>query len=179
MNDKSTGTTVTMNDKPLSKTAQKRLAAQEFNTKNLARNTAENPAPLTLEVREELEALSKKAFNSTSRYATILRDGQVRPVTVTVTEYLPAVLDADGKELTAEKTVESQALETLDPAKKSAKLELVRHDVNSVRELMLAKIKRDDEIRALIAKLQAEQQAAKEKSELAQKVQQAIGGSVI
>lgn len=90
----------------LSKSQQKKLAAQKHNElmrQNGTVETVRTPEALAKE-HEELEALSKEVFGSTSHYKTLLKKGSLELVTEETTEYVPAVLDADGKEVKAEET---------------------------------------------------------------------------
>ena len=158
---------------PNSKQSKKRAAAQSHN-ETLAKLSAEVRSP-TLEEREELEALSKEVFGSTSRYATILRNGEVKAVTVVVTEYIPPDEGTGGEGTTKEVEV----VETLDPAKKSSKLELVRHTVESIRALMVDLKTRRDIARAIQAQRQKEAQEAQALAKRKQEVQNQLSGSAM
>lgn len=157
----------------LSKQAKKRLAAQAHN-EAMAKLPAEVRSP-TLEEREELEALSKEVFGSTSRYATILRDGEVKAVTVVVTEYIPADEGTGGEGTTKE----TEVVDTLPGAPKSAKLQLVRHSVESIRALMVDRKARQDLFRALQKKQHEEALAKQALAQRKQEVQRQLSGSAI
>jgi hypothetical protein len=159
----------------LSKTQQKKLRAQEHNAK--LDLTESNRSP-TKEERVELEALSLEVFNSASRYLTLMTKGEVVPVMVTVTELIPAVQDADGKEVTPEQTKEVQVAETIGNTK-SNKLQVVYHTVESVRALMVERKRQLDGMRALMAKMEADKKAEAEKAKLQQTVQNELGGSAV
>lgn len=167
MNDNNTGLSL-----PLSKTQQKKLAAQAHN--EAMRATAIEPYTISPEQRVELEALSLEVFGATSRYATLLRDGEVKVVTTIVTEYIPA--EGSGSEGT---TKEVEVVETFPGHPKSAKLHLVRHTVESVKTLMLDRKAKQDVFRAAMAKLEADKKEATEQAKLKQAVQNNLGGSAI
>lgn len=174
-----------MNDQvkeaPLSKTQQKKLAAKEHNEFRALLET--NTRAPTLEERAELEALSLEVYGSTSRYATILQKGTLEAVTEEVTEYVPAVLDADGKEVTPEETKTVQINVKYRSPKRGLtsinQLQLTRHSVDSVKALMLELKKQQDAFRAMMAKLEADKKEAAEQARLKQEVQNALGGSAI
>jgi len=161
----------------LSKSAQKRLNAQRHNESRLA--SPEQPK-LTLEQVEELEALSLEAFNSTSKYQTLMTKGEKVAVTDTVTEYVPA---EDGGEGT---TKEVQVPVLYLNQQKSVVHRIVRHTAESVKALMVDRIARNKRVRELIAQMQAEQKATQEETQ--RKAQEAaqlkqssdkLGGSAV
>jgi hypothetical protein len=130
------------------------------------------------QTREELEALSLEVFNSASRYKTLMTKGEVVPVTITTTEYIPAVLNEDGTVASPEETKEVQVAEKIGNTN-SVKLKVVRHTVESVRALMLERKRQLDGFRAMMAKMEADKKAEADKAKLQQAVQNELGGSAI
>jgi hypothetical protein len=161
----------------LSKSALKRLKAQEHN-KNYV------PSPdlprLTAEQVEELERLSKEVFNSTSRYKTLMTKGERVPLTDTVTEYVPA---EDGGEGT---TKEVEVPVNYKNSHKSVVYKVVKYTYKSVKAHMLDLKARQERVRELIAKMEADKKAAQEKAQkdkeeafAKQKALEDLGGSAV
>lgn len=138
----------------VSKTQAKKLTAQEHNRLN---PPSVNEAPLTLEQREELEALSKSVYNSTSHYQTLMRKGEKTAVTETVTEYIPDKNGGEGS------TKEVQVPVNYQNSKKSIVLKMVYHTYDSIKVRMLEIKAQQDKVREMIAKMQADQRAEQEK----------------
>lgn len=165
----------------LSKTQLKKKAALEHN--EALRASLVEEAPLTNEQHAELEALSLEVFRSTSRYKTILKEGVVEAVTVEATEYVPAVLDADGKEVKAEETRTVQVPEKYRSPKRGLttinQLKTVKHNYDSVKVLMLERKQQLDAFKAMMAKMEADKKATAEQEQLKKQVQRAVGGSAI
>lgn len=190
-----------MNDQtevaPLSKSQRKKLAAAEHNkTANLSRKVGMEPRGenqvmvvlpeetlLTAEQHAELEALSLEVFRSTYRYKTILQKGIVEAVTEEVTEYVPAVLDADGKEVKAEETrVVNVPVKWRSPKRGLTslnQLKTVKHNYESVKALMLEIKRQNDAFKAMIAKMEADKKAKAEQAKLQEAVQKHVGGSAL
>ena len=127
---------------------------------------------LDSQTREELEALSKEVFGTTSRYQTLMTKGESLPVTFTVTELVPGV---DGAEDT---TREVEVNETV-PGSKVLRLKHVYHTVESVRKRMLDIKSKQDQYRALVAQMEANKKAEQDKAKRLQDVQGQLGGSAI
>jgi len=156
------------NEVKLSKSQAKKLAAQKYNEKS--QETAN--VVLTNEQKEELEALSKEVFNSSSRYVTLMTKGELAPVTVTVTEYVP---DENGGEgITREVEVPEMYRNSKAPL-----LKTVRHTYESVKAHMLKIKDQQDRFKAMLAKMEADKKAEQEKAKLVQEVQNKLNGSVI
>jgi len=166
----------------LSKAQQKKLAAQKHNEVRRDNQVPDGRVP-TLEETAELEALSKEVFGSTSHYKTILKKGTTELVTENVTEYVPAVLDADGKEVTPEETRVVQVPVKYRSPKRGLtninQLRTVKHTVESVKDLMLERKKQQDAFRAMMAKMEADKKEAAEKERLNKLVQEKLSGSAI
>jgi hypothetical protein len=171
-----------MNDQvsPMSKTQLKKLAAKKHN-ELVALLVSDTRSPTT-EERTELEALSKEVFGSASHYATILKKGTIQARTEEVTELVPAVQDAEGKELTPEETRQVQ-VNVKYRSKRGLtdinQLQIIRHSVDSVKALMLDHKAKMDAFKAMMAKMEAEKNEANEKAKLNEAVQKAAGGSAI
>lgn len=121
------------------------------------------------QTRQELNALSKEVFGASSRWQKLVTNGYSELVTEEVEELVPS--DKEGEEPKLEK-VRMPAL--LNGMRQSV---MKRHTVESVKELMLKLKTSRDEYFVRVKEAQAAQQAAKEKAELAQKVQEAVAGS--
>ena len=152
----------------LSKNQRKKQAALEHNK---TVNTTPTEV-LTTAQKEELEALSKEVFNSTSRYATLLRDGEVVPETYTATEYVP---DENG----GEGTTRVVQVPVLVHNSKSPVLKVVRHTYTTVKALMVEIKDKQDRFRAMMKKMEDDKTAALYQLQLKQDVQKALGGSAV
>jgi hypothetical protein len=142
-----------------------------------------NLSTLSAETRNELESLSKFVFGSISHYATLLRKGVRQAVAEEVTEYVPAELDVDGKEVKAEETRQVQVpVKYVSPKRGQTTLpllKLVRHTPETIKEYMLVLKKQKEEFIAMVEKLQADQKAVQAQIELAKQVQDSLAGSAI
>lgn len=122
------------------------------------------------QTREEMNALSKEVFGASSRWQKLLTKGYPKLLTEEVEETVPA--EKEGEEPKVIK-VQKPVLRA-DGAKQSVQ---AYHTVESVKEMMLAlKVKRD-EFLAMIAQQQKEQEEAKKKAELQEKVQSELAGA--
>lgn len=166
----------------LSKTQQKKLAAQQHN-EAMRNNQAPDEEKPTLAQVGVLEALSKEVFGSVSHYRTLLEKGSVELVTEETTEYVPAVLDAEGKELTPEETrVVQVPVKYRSPKRGITSINLLRkvkYTLESVMTLMLERKRQQDAFRAMMLKMENDKKEAAEKERLNKLVQEKLSGSAI
>lgn len=121
--------------------------------------------------REELNTLSKDVFGTSSRWQKLIKDGHSEVVMEEVEEYVPNAED-ENKEGTTRKV--KIPIKRTDGA-----LQLVnkRYTLESVKEMMLERKKRMEEIRVLIAQQQQEAKDKQEKELLSKKVHEDLSGS--
>lgn len=122
------------------------------------------------QTREELNALSKEVFGSSSRWQKLLTDGYSELVTEEVPETIPSEVEGEEPKTTM---VRRPVLNAAGQKQSVTK----RHTEDSIREYMLDLKKRREEIMAMIKKQQDEQAAAKARTELINKVNQEAFGS--
>src|SRR5579859_7420625 len=107
------------------------------------------------QVKEELNALSKEVFGSTSRWQKLINNGHPELITEEVTEFVPGPTDDDpGMERKVQVPVKNP--------NGTYRSTLKRYTVESVREYMLERKKQLDEIKARIKQHQEEQKAKQE-----------------
>lgn len=121
------------------------------------------------QTREELNALSKEVFGSSSRWQKLVNQGYAKIVTEEVEETTPS--EVEGEAPKTEKVTKAVMIGN------SYQSVLTRYTVEGVREFMLKQKTRMDEYKAAVAKLQADAKAAQEKADLAKKLQEDAGGS--
>ena len=124
---------------------------------------------LTRNEKEELNALSKDVFGSSSRWQKLVDRGSMELVTEKVTEFVPAEI-SENEGTTREVQV---PLKRKDGANQYA---VKRHTVESIREYMVQRKTMLDQVRAEVKRLQDE---AKAKEELIKKVGDELQGSAI
>lgn len=165
----------------LSNSQRKKLAAALHN--RLVSEQSQVQEVLTLEQHDELSALSKEVFNSTSRYNTLLRKGLVELSTEETTEYVPAVLDADGKEVTPEEMRKVRVpVKYVSPKRGQTSLNSLKNRTftyETVKAFMLERKAQQDKIKELIAKAKADHAEAEAKKKLLTDVQKVAGGSTL
>lgn len=152
-----------------SNSARKRRLAAEFNA---ARAVTPSSSTLTRTERDELNALSKEVFGSTSRWQKLINSGYPKLLTEKVTELVPAT--EEGKEDTTR--------EVDVPVKRANgtyQSVLTRYTVDGIREYMLERKKQLDLIRAEIKKRQEEAKVKQEQEKLALKVHEELQGSAL
>lgn len=128
---------------------------------------------LSHEQRKEYSELSKDVFGSSSRWEKLLSKGLVEPVTTTMREFLPSG-DEDGGGTEKDVEVPVTVGKSTVPY-----LHVKRFTVESVKDYMLERKKKVEEVRAFIAKMQAEQKANRDAAELKAKLQDQVGGSAL
>lgn len=121
--------------------------------------------------REELNKLSKEVFGSANRWQKIVENGYSEVLMKTVKEEVPG-------ENGAESTFIEQKVPVLSESggKQSA---MVRHTVESIRELMLGFKAQRDTFLAEYTRKQAEAKAAKEQQALQKKIHKDLTGSAL
>lgn len=125
----------------------------------------------TRKVINELNALSKEVFGSSSRWKKIVERGVPELMTEEITEYVP---DENGGEGTTRQV--TRPIKRHDGANQSI---VKRHTVESVRELMLKRRVEIAEVMAKIQQAQKEEEEKKAAQELAKKVQEQAGGAAV
>ena len=125
---------------------------------------------LTKDEKVELGALSREVFGSSSKWLKMIDKGVTELVTEEVTEFVPSA-DEDGEGTTRQVNVPVKA--------KNGALQyrIKRHTVDSIKSNMLTLKAQIEAFKTVLAKMRAEQDAAKAASELADKVHQHVGGS--
>lgn len=128
---------------------------------------------ITRKEREEMKALSKEVFGSTSRWKTILDKGLKELTTRTVVETVPG---EDG--------VEDTTKESKQPilyGNNNVRQFHMRYfqDLDELKLFMLDIKTKRDAFYEQLRKMQEEEQAKKEKEELIQKVQEENAGSAL
>ena len=153
-----------------SKSAARKRAVAEFNAKVAPR--AKTIDQLTRAEREELKALSKEVFNSTSRWEKLIKNGYPELLTHEVTELVPGKTEAD-------EPTEQKSRVPMKTARGTYMSRMKYHTVDSVRSYMLDRKKQIDDMRAEIKRRQDEARAQREKEQLVQKVHQELQGSAV
>lgn len=120
--------------------------------------------------RQELNALSKEVFGTSSRWQKLVNNGHLELLTCEVSETIPS--DVAGVEPTVQKV--SKPILTDSGARQSVNK---RYTVESVRELMLGIKEKRDAHAEKMKTLQAEAKAAQEKAELIKKIHADAAGS--
>lgn len=128
---------------------------------------------LTRAEKEELKALSKEVFGASSRWVKMIEKGEAELITEETTEYVPNPED-ESKEGTTRKV--NVPVKRDDGA---FQFTTKRHTVDSVKQYMLDRKKKIEEIRAEIKKQQDEARAKREKENQARLIQQESGGSAV
>lgn len=121
------------------------------------------------QTRQELNALSKEVFGSSSRWQKLVNNGVAKLVTEEVTELVPGETD----------DAPSTERKVQIPVKLNGMLHSVvqHHTVESVRELMVELKQKRDEYLAARKKAQEEEQAKKQAEALAKQVHEDLAGS--
>lgn len=120
--------------------------------------------------KQELNALSKEVFGTSSRWQKLVEKGYSEVLTEEVEETVPA--EKEGEDPTVQKV--TKPIKTASGGFQSV---TKRHTIDSVRELMLKiKQQREDYV-VRFKKMQEEQKAAQEKMELAKKIHDETSGS--
>lgn len=122
------------------------------------------------EKRQELNALSKEVFGTSSRWQKLVNSGYAELVTREIEEAVPAA--NEGEEPTKQ-TVRKPVL-TANGATQSV---IKHHTVESVEAYMLQRKEELAAYKAAILKMQADQKAAQEQAELAKKIHAEAAGS--
>lgn len=138
----------------------------------VAVKVSKNVNQLTSEEKSELKALSQEVFGASSRWQKLVDRGYTELVTETTTEFVPG--EKEGDEGT---TREVQV--PVKTANGAHQYVTKRHTVDSIRDYMLERKAKLDEIRAEIKRQQDEARAKKEQEALVQKVHQELQGSAI
>lgn len=118
--------------------------------------------------REEMNALSKEVFGSTSRWQKLINKGRNEVVTREVEEVVPGV---DGAPDTTQKV---RVPEKRGDIVVSA---LKRHTTESIKEFMLQVKVQFDAMKAQMERLQKEQEKAKALEALTEQAKQQLSGS--
>lgn len=153
-----------------SNSARKRRLAAEHNA--AVTQNAEKSFTTTREQRDELNALSKEVFGSSSRWQKLVSNGYAKLLTEEVEEIVPAAKAGDRP--TMRKI--SVPLKREDGAHQST---TEHHTVASVKTFMLERKAQIDAFRAQMKKMQEEQQAKKDQEKLALKVHEELQGSAL
>lgn len=122
--------------------------------------------------KQELNALSKEVFGSSSRWVKLVENGYAEIVTEEVEEMVPS--EKEGEEPTLQKV--KKPLLTKSGQKQSV---VKRHTVESIRELMISLKTAREEYLARRKKMQEDYEAAQQKIELSKKVHQQTSGSAV
>jgi predicted translin family RNA/ssDNA-binding protein len=123
------------------------------------------------QTREELNALSQEVFGASSRWQKLLNNGYAQLVTEEIDEVVPG----ENGEPDTTKKVEVP----VKRADGALQYTTEYHTVDSVREYMLDLKKKQEEMRALIAKMQEEKRQKENQKKLEEAVQQDIGGNAL
>src|SRR5581483_7928079 len=122
------------------------------------------------EVKEELNALSKEVFGSTSCWQKLISNGHSELITEEVTEFVPGPTDDDpGSERKVNVPVKTP--------RGTYRSTIKRYTVESVCEYMLERKKQLDEIKARIKQHQEEQRAKQEHEKQKQLLHEELAGS--
>lgn len=125
---------------------------------------------LDYKTKQELNALSKEVFGSSSRWQKLVNSGFADLVTEEVEEVVPADENGEkgGVELVQKPVLNASGL---------TQSVTTRHTVESVRELMLRLKASRDAYFARLKALQEARKAEEEQAALAKKLNDQVGGS--
>ena len=126
---------------------------------------------VTKEQKAELTELSKQVFGSANRWNKILDKGLPTLITRKVTEEVPGENGAEPTKREAHVPVLTES--------GARQFQTVYHTPESLKEFMLSALKRQEELKAMIAKMQEEQQKNKEAEELRNKVHAELVGTAV
>lgn len=122
--------------------------------------------------REELNALSKELFGTSSKWQKLLNSGYSEVVTEEVTEYVPGEKDGDEGITRTVRVPVKRA----DGAPQSV---VKRHTVESVKAYMLDRKEAMEKFKAMLQKQQDEQKAKKEQEDANRKAHEELSGSAL
>jgi len=132
------------------------------------KTTGQYDGPLSREMREEMKALSKEIFGSSSKYQKLYEQTEI--VTMKKKEIIPG-------ENGAEDTEREVTVPVLVNGSKQSRV--VRRNNAEVLELLKTFKARRDEFMAQMQKQQEEQKAKREAADKAAKLQEDLGGSAL
>jgi len=126
--------------------------------------------------RQELNALSKEVFGSSSKWQKLVTKGYSELITEEVEEYVPGETDKDG--VVGEGSTRKVQIPVKLP--NGAHQSVWKyHTPESVKTHMVERKRQLEELRALVEKMKAEEKAKKDQEELTKQVQAEASGSAL
>jgi len=127
--------------------------------------------------RQELNALSKEVFGSSSKWQKLVSKGYLDPITEEVEEYVPGETDKDGV------VGEGFTRKVQVPVRLSNGVGLQYthkyHTTESIKAHMLERKVQLAQLKELVEKMKAEEKAKKDQAQLANQVQSEASGSAL